>query len=228
MRKQKVSVVIPVYNESTTIVACLEALLRQTTKPYEIIVIDNNSTDDTIKKAARYPEVTIIKEKRAGSTYARFAGFHHAHGDIIGSIDADTIVSPNWVQSIAQSFDDHHTVGIVGATGIRELSPKNRFVGTSLHRLRRRMDELFYHTPTWLYGHNMAVRKNAWDKVEADLCPDIPFLEDLDITLHLQSVGKTVFAPQVKAKIKILNSISPKKQIVYQGYIKEILGRHRA
>ena len=114
-KNPRVSVVIPVYNEAATLPACLEALAGQTVPPFEVLVVDNNSTDDSVLVAARYPFVTVLHEKRQGVLHARGRGFTAARGDIIGRIDADTEVAPDWIKQLQQVFtEDSELLAVVG------------------------------------------------------------------------------------------------------------------
>ncbi len=90
-----VSVVIPAYNEEKLIGKTLETIKQQTYKKLEIIVVDNNSTDNTAKICREY-DVTVIKEERKGVGYARQKGCMAAKGDIIVMSDADIIAPPDW------------------------------------------------------------------------------------------------------------------------------------
>ncbi|HET8709171.1 MAG TPA: glycosyltransferase family 2 protein, partial [Candidatus Saccharimonadales bacterium] len=108
MQKQKsnVSIVIPVYNEADQLAACLEAIAAQTVQPLEVIIVDNNSNDDTVAVAALFTFVRILHEPRQGVVYARNRGFDAARGDIIGRIDADSRLSPDWVANVVTLFQD--------------------------------------------------------------------------------------------------------------------------
>ena len=98
--RNRVSIVIPAYNEERYLPACLDAIAAQTIKPFEVIVVDNNSSDSTAKIAAQYPFVRVVNEPRRGIGFARNAGFNAAAGDIIGRIDADTHVPASWVAKV--------------------------------------------------------------------------------------------------------------------------------
>src|SRR5687767_9222428 len=102
----KVSIVIPVYNEADRLAACLQAISRQKVMPLEVIVVDNNSTDKTRTVALSFPFVKLVAEKRQGVVYARDTGFNLAEGDIIGRIDADTILPPAWTDQVINIFND--------------------------------------------------------------------------------------------------------------------------
>ncbi len=110
----RVSVVVPAYNEERYLGRCLAALARQTypADRFEVIVVDNGSTDATAELARRYG-VRVIAEPRKGVAYARQTGFEAARGEVIASTDADTVVPPFWVSRIAAHFWADPVLGAV-------------------------------------------------------------------------------------------------------------------
>ena len=109
------SVVIPAYNEEQYLGRCLAALARQTypADRFEVIVVDNGSTDTTAEIARRYGGVRVITKPRKGVARARQAGFAAARGAVIASTDADTVVPPFWVARIAEYFRADPALGAV-------------------------------------------------------------------------------------------------------------------
>ena len=94
-----VSVVVPVYNDAR-IGKCIDALLNQTypSDQYEIIVVDNASTDNTHAIVKQYP-VTLLREDGIQSSYAaRNTGIRNAKGDIIALTDSDCIPNRDWIE----------------------------------------------------------------------------------------------------------------------------------
>lgn len=88
----KISVIIPVYNRSSTIEYCLNSVLKQTYSPYEIIVVDDCSTDQTINKITSYKDkkIKIVSlDKKSGAQAARNKGISHSSGDWIAFQDSD-------------------------------------------------------------------------------------------------------------------------------------------
>src|SRR6266446_10756886 len=94
------TIVIPVFNEQDHLAACLRAIGVQTIRPDEVIVVDNNSTDDSAEIAQQFPFVRLVREKQQGVLFAKNKGFKSAKSDIIGRIDADTILPQRWVQHV--------------------------------------------------------------------------------------------------------------------------------
>jgi len=189
--KPSVSIVIPAYNEENYLRACLEAIARQTVQPLEVIVVDNNSTDQTAEIARSFPFVTLVQEKRQGVVFARDRGFHAARGDIIGRIDVDTIVPPDWVQNIQTIFSDTRVAATSGVmhydVGLKQTVDKIDLF------FRRRLARLLAETDTvFLQGANAAVRRSAWIQTEKHLCRRGNMHEDFDLAIHLQDIGYQV------------------------------------
>ena len=187
----QISIVIPVYNEGDSLSACLKAIDKLKTKPYEVIVVDNNSTDHSVSVASTYPWVRLIKEKKQGVVHARTSGFNAVKGNIIARIDADTILPSDWIDKLNAIFKDNPDVVAVSGSGdyydfvLQKIA--NRIDHWARNYLERRLgDRLF------LQGCNMAVTKAAWDKVKGGLCPCDGLHEDLDLGIHLQEAGMKV------------------------------------
>src|SRR5688572_5665963 len=96
-----VSVIIAVWNSPCQIRQCLAALERQTLPrdQFEILVVDNGSTDDTAAVAHAVPGVTVIEEARPGSYAARNRGLVAARGEYVAFTDADCLPAPDWLEA---------------------------------------------------------------------------------------------------------------------------------
>lgn len=184
----RISVVIPAYNEEKYLPACLESLHKQTVMPYEIIVVDNNSHDQTAKVAASL-RATVVSELQQGISYARNAGFSAATGDIIARCDADSILPADWLERIAAHFADSSVVAVSGPGQFYDaksnLNGKPSLVAFWFFSLSRFVQG--YHT---LFGSNMALRRSAWLAVKDFVCTQNQrYHEDMDLAIHLHDVG---------------------------------------
>src|SRR5581483_3716507 len=102
----KLSVVVPAYNEEKYIGRCLESIIEEAGHDvFEIIVVDNASTDNTAAVAKKYKGVRVVREDRKGLTRARQAGLMAAKGDLIAYIDADSMVKPDWFHKVRREFE---------------------------------------------------------------------------------------------------------------------------
>lgn len=224
----KVSVVIPAYNEERYIGECLESLMRQTVKPDEIIVVDNNSTDNTVNIAKKYP-VTIIKEKEVGITATRNRGFDRAKYEIIIRTDADTILPPNWIKKIKKYFLDSKIIALSGPAYFYELPnvtnaysiSKSAF--DSYRRVLRRILR-----SDFLHGPNFAIRRSVWEKVKPSTCKsDKEVHEDIDLTIHLLEFGKIKFYQtlEVKTSFRRWKKLESYFKYTYKGLLS--IERHK-
>ena len=93
----RVSVVIASYNGGRTLPACLHSLKHLNYPNYEVILVDDGSTDDTAKIAAQFPEVRTIHQKNLGLSAARNTGINAATGDIVAFTDSDCRVDEDWL-----------------------------------------------------------------------------------------------------------------------------------
>jgi len=211
----KISVIIPAYNEERQIAECLKCVINQIESPNEIIVIDNNSTDNTTQIAKSFG-VKIVEEKKQGMIPARNRGFNEAKGDIIARTDADVRVPPDWIKQIKMTFtDDKNLLGLSGPAHfydghhfIQHKSWPSQFVVQSAVSKTMKHDAL--------YGPNMALTKKAWNMIKHEVCQnDKTVHEDMDLAIHLAEHGKIVFNPSLIVQTSFRRW---KKLYTYFGY----------
>ena len=111
----RVSVVIPVYNGEKEIGGCLRSVLDQTypRQDYEIIVVNNASTDRTAAIVAEFP-VRLVDEPKRGVANARNAALAHARGELIVFTDADCVADSKWLEELVRAYDGGSNLGGVG------------------------------------------------------------------------------------------------------------------
>lgn len=105
----KISVVIPLYNKEKTIQSTLESVLKQSIPPHEILVINDGSTDESVRiiKHLNIPELNLIYQKNQGAAAARNTGIKQAKGDFIAFLDADDYWYPNYLETICSLIEAH-------------------------------------------------------------------------------------------------------------------------
>ncbi|MFC2140245.1 glycosyltransferase [Candidatus Auribacterota bacterium] len=111
--KIKISVVVCTYNRANLLKICLDSLINQTFRKdfYEIIVVDNNSTDHTatmvkeMQKKYLAEFIRFMKEAKQGLSYARNAGYQVARGELISYIDDDAQADRDWLNQIVNAFE---------------------------------------------------------------------------------------------------------------------------
>jgi glycosyltransferase involved in cell wall biosynthesis len=197
------SIVIPVFNEENYLKACLDSIVAQTVMPQQVIVVDNNCSDKSMEIARSYKFVKIIEEKSQGIVYARNQGFNFVNTDLIGRIDADSILGDNWIETAIELANKHPEVGAF--TGpCYFYTPLGHSFWFVVHRLIYFWSSRLIFGHTILFGSNMFIRKKAWDSVKLKTCADNSLHEDMDLSHHLASNGGVIcFSPKLKATISI-------------------------
>jgi glycosyltransferase involved in cell wall biosynthesis len=112
MNTIEISVVVCTHNRAACLPACLDSLLRQTLprNRYEILVVDNASTDDTPAVCRRYEPrgVRRIPEPVAGLSRARNTGWRNAEGALVAYLDDDAVADPQWLETALAAFQSRH------------------------------------------------------------------------------------------------------------------------
>ena len=190
----KVSIVICAYNAEPTITECLDGVLALDYPDYEVIVVDDGSTDRTAEIAGRYPFVLVSTENR-GLSSARNTGLELATGEIVAYLDSDAYPDVHWLKYLVRSFTTTAHVGVGGPN----LPPDDDGAiaqcvaaspGGPVHVLLT--DDEAEHIP----GCNMAFRADALRAI-AGFDPRFRAAgDDVDVCWRLQDAGWTLgFSP---------------------------------
>ncbi len=110
----KVSVVVASYNGAKTLKSCLDSLGRLNYPDYEVILVDDGSTDTTQNIAANYPKIRNIKQANLGLSVARNTGIHAATGEIVAFTDSDCRADEDWLHYLIGDLLNSKFTGIGG------------------------------------------------------------------------------------------------------------------
>jgi len=112
-----ISIVITVYNLENYIKECVDSAIRQSYPPFEILLIDDGSTDNSPQICDEYskqnPNIRVIHKKNAGVSSARNTGIQNAIGDYIFFIDGDDYIADNTLQSFVDILDKNPQVDLI-------------------------------------------------------------------------------------------------------------------
>lgn len=189
-----VSVVIPAFNEEKSISATLESLAKQQTDlSFEVIVVDNASTDRTAEVANSFADrlsIRVISESRKGRGQARTTGFAAAQGEIIFSTDADTWLPSDWLQVMTEPFVDSSVVAVTSVPKITDAGPLTNWVYNNFGATYFYFHQLMSNSHP-LVGFSFAVRREAYN-ASGGFNPQLLSEEDVDLGLRVGKVGKIV------------------------------------
>jgi cellulose synthase/poly-beta-1,6-N-acetylglucosamine synthase-like glycosyltransferase len=183
----KISIVIPAFNEGKNIIECVRSLKAQgfPKNDFEIIPVDNNSTDNTLELIKNL-NITYTVECKKGPAAAKNAGIKIATGNIIAFIDADCIATKDWVKNIVSGFDKPDVgcvAGSISAMGDDNLSPLERFLIEKGHLSQTQHIEHSF--LPFAATANAAYRKQVFDKI--GLFDEKLFIgEDADLSWRMQ------------------------------------------
>ena len=190
-----ISVVVCTRNGSATLAECLKALQNQTYQNYEVIVVDDGSTDSVPEIAKASSAVRYERQDHAGLSVARNLGLRLARGEIVAYTDDDCMADEDWLSHLAMAFDDPQWV----AAGGPNIPPPPRNLteaivaaapGGPSHVLLN--DEEAEHLP----GCNLAIRKSALEAIGGFRPQFMAAGDDVDVCWRLREAGgKLKFVP---------------------------------
>lgn len=194
-RYPKVSVIVCSYNGGKTLDQCLKSLAEVQYPDFEVVLVDDGSTDDTPAIAARHPDIVSLRQENKGLSVARNEGAYAAQGEIIAYTDSDCMADPDWLYFLVGTLLSGDYAGVGGpnisppaANGIQACV--SAAPGGPSHILLT--DVIAEHIP----GCNMAFYKWAFDKV-GGFDPEYRKAgDDVDFCWRLQQEGQIIaFSP---------------------------------
>ena len=206
-----VSVVIPVKDDAVLLERCLEALADQSESVFEVIVVDNDSTDLTAA-VAEWWGCRCVLERHPGIPAAASAGYDAARGNVIARLDADSVPPREWVRTIVEAFTAEPD--LIAITG------PGRFLG--LPTPLRTLADLIYmrayfavfrsllgHPP--LFGSNFALTRSAWLSARMTVHRADPEVhDDLDLSFRLPDDARVVLEPALAVGISARPFTTPR------------------
>ena len=191
-----ISLVVPAYNEGPVIEAAIGSLLVLDYPNYEVLVVDDGSTDDTYDKAlaaaraSRFVPVRVITKKNGGKADALNSGMMHARGEFILNMDGDTKLSPNTLRACIRHFDDPRIGAVAG--NVKVYNREN--IWTRVQALEyieglamARKAQSFMRSVNIIPGPLGVFRKSVLQEVGG--YDQDTFAEDCDLTLKLLMRG---------------------------------------
>ncbi|GGM93762.1 glycosyl transferase [Thermus composti] len=185
----RISVVIPAHNEEAYLPAALEAVFAQTLPPFEVIVVDNASTDRTREVAEAFG-VRVVYCGRKGVAHARQAGLLAARGEWVAMTDADSLPTPRWLEKLAGKAPG--AVALYGPLRFYGVSPLEAALSEWGYRAFLHLMALL-RRPN-LAGANMMVLKEAALKVGG--FPEVEAREDVLLGYRLARLGPVRYVPE--------------------------------
>jgi glycosyltransferase involved in cell wall biosynthesis len=178
------SVIIPTYNRAHVITRAIQSVLEQTFSNFELIIVDDGSTDqtDAVIGSINHPRLRYIRQENKGVSAARNAGVALAHGQYVTFLDSDDEVLPEWLANLAQVFQ-------AGQAGIVCVGSKVIIEQNGQHQqtivLPRKMGALFEHQEgLFAPPGTFALRRELFETV-GGYVEGLPFSENTELAIRL-------------------------------------------
>lgn len=202
------SIVIPVYNVEKYLTKCLNSILKQELKNFEVILVNDGSTDNSLKVCQEFSNrdarVSVINQKNAGVSAARNAGIKLAIGKYIGFVDPDDWISPKMYTHLLKEAEDNGSdVVICDYFEVRgevyhpikiNLTSKELVNGDICEQLIKPMiaNEQIGMNTVWGCVWRLLIKKELISKHNIYFDESIPLMEDLIFTFNILSVSQKV------------------------------------
>lgn len=198
----KISVIIPAYNAAGTIKECLISLFKQSLLPFEIIVVNNNSTDNTkdvvsqLFSNQKEIHTYCLEENRQGPSFARNYGANRAGGDVIAFIDADCIADSSWLCRLSESFGSADIGAVAGSIiGFDKETTIGKF--HALFTMKALPQSRMFHEFNLLSGGfptaNFSIKKHLFETI-GGFDETMPiYSEDYDLCARIYRVGLNIY-----------------------------------
>jgi len=199
----RLSVIVPAYNEERNVGPCLAALAQQDIdEPFEVIVVDNASTDRTVEVAESFKDrlnLRVIPEPCKGRGAARATGFRAARGEILLSTDADGVVRPRWVREVRDALGKDDSVAVSGPCFIMDGKPLTRFIVNVILPTSMRFHRMIF-GHYWLSGFNFGIKRAAYEAA-GGFNPKYDAYEDVELSKRVHKVGYIGFFPHITVSV---------------------------
>jgi len=184
----KASVIVPAYNAENTIGKCLESLQKQSFNNFEVIVVDDASSDSTVEVAKSFPGIKIVKQKHGGPAVGRNNGAKAAKGEILVFTDSDCILDRAWLEQMVKPFEDQSVGGVQGRYKSRQRSLVARFGQLEIEERHEKMAR--QKSIDFMGSYSAAYRKDLFSKMDGfDTSFPIASGEDTDFSFRVNEAG---------------------------------------
>jgi hypothetical protein len=205
----RVSVVIPTYNRASYLIEAVESVLAQTYRDFEVIVIDDGSTDNTPEVASGFPpEVKYFRQENQGQSASRNRGIKLAQGEYTIFLDSDDVLLENTLQKSVTFLDEHPEAGFCGGQfytidengrPLRQKKPR----GPRATFIRAGKDEIT-HLLVGTGGMHLStvlIRRSCFEEVGL-FDTSLPMSEDWDMWIRLSKKFSVGHLAEPMAKIR--------------------------
>lgn len=193
-----VSIVLPVYNRPS-VINTIKSVIAQTYENFELLIIDNASTDDTVKTITGIKDSRIrliINEENRGQTFSINRGLKLANGKYIARIDADDLMAPERLEKQVTFMEKNPEYGLVGCW-VQYITLEDKKVFVVRMPITDKSMRVMQTIACGMFHPAAMMRKSVLDEHQITYAPDIVMAEDYDMWRKIMAHSKALNLPEV-------------------------------
>ena len=229
-----ISVVMPAYNAEQFIAEAIESILNQTYQEFELIVVDDGSTDGTLNIINEYvkkdPRLTLIHNEHGGACKARNDAIKIAKYEWVAPMDADDVAMPNRLERLMQAALADPEV-VVWGSYMHQINVEGKIIGQiqigpttreQFYALDRTRSVIMVVNPTAMFKKDIALKVGGYDE-------RLPAAQDVELWDRMAAYGPILVIPEPLLKYRLHGSSISAKRFFDQRMLHEfVLARYRA
>lgn len=184
-----ISIIVPVYNAAEYVKRCIHSILNQTYKKFELIVINDGSTDHSLdilqELLSHKKNIKIINQTNQGVSRARNIGISHATGTYIAFIDSDDYVDSNYLEKLISATDNGNIDWVISGTSLKNEKGKIRDITMSEDVWNQQMlDSKYLYIDNLVTIHAKLYKKEIIDNYKLQFNTSMSWAEDRDFNIE--------------------------------------------
>jgi len=221
-KKNLITILINSYNGEKTIQKAIKSVLVQTYKNYEILIIDDASTDNTVKQIKKFKNKKIrlyINNKNIGLGKSRISAQSKIRGEYVCILDQDDVWNKNKLKAQLKFFLNNKKIGLV-ATGYKLVDENNRKIPleNKYYHMKNFQNYLSYKN---IFGNSTIMYKKIYAKSVGWYSPKFTYAQDYDLTVKLLAKYQFIFLKNFFVKISVNSKSMTNSDIFWLDKVNE-------
>jgi len=198
--EKRISIVIPNFNKAETVGKCLEAALNSDYGNFEVIVVDDHSSDNSVEIISTFPCRLIQLKRRSGTSKARNTGAKNSTGEIIFFTDSDCLLQRDTLSMVNTVFSELGPGTVIGGT-YTQLPHDKTFFSTFQSVFANYFETKNAENPDYIAAHAMIMTADVFEKSGGFPETFLPIIEDVELSHRLRASGcRLMMCPRIQVE----------------------------
>ena len=198
--EKRISIVIPNFNKAETVGKCLEAALNSDYGNFEVIVVDDHSSDNSVEIISTFPCRLIQLKRRSGTSKARNTGAKNSTGEIIFFTDSDCLLQRDTLSMVNTVFSELDPGTVIGGT-YTQIPHDKTFFSTFQSVFANYFETKNAENPDYIAAHAMIMTADVFEKSGGFPETFLPIIEDVELSHRLRASGcRLMMCPRIQVE----------------------------